>query len=457
MKINRFMIAAPASGSGKTLLTCGVLRLLKRKGYRTVSFKCGPDYIDPMFHTKVLGTPSRNLDTFFAEPEGVRALLAKNAADVDIAVMEGVMGYFDGLGLDSSRAGASDLAETTDTPVFLIIPAKGTSRSVLPMVKGFLDFQKKACIKGIILNRVSPMLYPRMKEMIEKEIDVPVVGYMPVITDCALESRHLGLVMPDEIEELHDKLDRLADVLEKSLDLEQMIAIAGEAPEIKEDSYLSAFHKKTHTSKVRIGLADDEAFCFFYRDNLDLLRELGAELVPFSPIHDEQLPEDLDGLWLHGGYPELYGRELSENRSMRDAVHAAITGGMPVLAECGGFMYLHKELKDAEGKQWPMVGIFPENVWYTGRLVRFGYITLTEGSFFGKTLGDMRAHEFHYFDSEDPGDAFLAKKPTGNRSWRAVRSSDTMYAGYPHMYFYANPEMAPAFLDACASYQRKRK
>lgn len=503
IRISRIMIAAPSSGSGKTLITCGLLNLLKKKGLKPASFKCGPDFIDPMFHTKVLGTRSRNLDTFFTDPDTTRGLLARNAKDADLAVLEGVMGYFDGMGIDSSRAGASDLASVTDTPVLLLVPAKGVSRSVLPLIRGFLDFQEKPCIRGLILNRVSAGLYPRMKEMIEREVGIPVVGYVPVVKDCALESRHLGLLMPDEIASFQDRLDRLADVLDETLDLGQILEIAGSAPALTvrrgnlekysapdcgaaiysgancdvakfstadgniancstvncstvESGAAESSGKECGSGKVRIGLAKDEAFCFFYADNLDLLREMGAELVPFSPIHDSCLPDNLDGLMLHGGYPELYGKELGENASMRDSVRRAVTGGLPTLAECGGFLYLHRQLTDLEGNVWPMAGVFPESAYYTGRLTRFGYLTLTGGTMFGRDVGEIRSHEFHYYESEDPGSTFLARKPVGNRSWRCVRSTDTLYAGFPHLYFYANPGTAEAFIERCAEYHANR-
>ncbi|MGN8738646.1 cobyrinate a,c-diamide synthase [Bilifractor sp. HCP3S3_D3] len=456
ISISRIMIAAPSSGSGKTLITCGLLNLLKKKGLKPASFKCGPDFIDPMFHTKVLGTRSRNLDTFFTDPDTTRGLLARNAKDADLAVLEGVMGYFDGMGIDSSRAGASDLASVTDTPVLLIVPAKGVSRSVLPLIRGFLDFQEKPCIRGLILNRVSAGLYPRMKEMIEREAGVPVVGYVPVVKDCALESRHLGLLMPDEIASFQDRLDRLADVLDGTLDLEQILKIAGSAPALTVREGNAEKYSAVNWGKVRIGLAKDEAFCFFYADNLDLLREMGAELVPFSPIHDACLPDNLDGLMLHGGYPELYGKELGENASMRESVRRAVTGGLPTLAECGGFLYLHRQLTDLEGNAWPMAGVFPESAYYTGRLTRFGYVTLTGGTMFGRDVGEIRSHEFHYYESEDPGSTFLARKPVGNRSWRCVRSTDTLYAGFPHLYFYANPGTAEAFIERCAEYHANR-
>ena len=273
MKLDRIMITAPSSGSGKTLVTCGLLGILKKRGMKIASFKCGPDFIDPMFHSKVLGTKSRNLDTFFAGDQVTRMLLQKNGADCDIAVMEGVMGYYDGLSETDSRAGASDLAQVTDTPVLLVVNAAAASRSILPVIKGFLDFQKKPCIKGVILNRVSPMLYPRLKKVIEEELSVRVVGYLPVLKDCVLESRHLGLMMPDEIAAIREKLEILSDRLEQTLDVDSILNIASEAPELTEEISIQTPVCRT---PLRIGLAKDEAFCFFYEDNLTMLKELGA-------------------------------------------------------------------------------------------------------------------------------------------------------------------------------------
>ena len=446
MKIDRILIAAPSSGSGKTLVTCGLLGILKNRGLNVASFKCGPDFIDPMFHGKVLGTKSRNLDTFFAGEAVTRMLLQKNGEDCDIAVMEGVMGYYDGLSEYDSRSGASDLAQVTDTPVLLVVNGAGACRSVLPMIKGFLDFQKKPCIKGVILNKISPMLYPRMKQVIEEELSVQVVGYLPVLKDCVLESRHLGLMMPDEIAAVREKMDHLSKELEQTLDVEAILKIAHEAPELTEAVRME---EKICEQPLRIGLARDEAFCFFYEDNLTLLRELGAELVEFSPLHDEKLPDHLDGLLLHGGYPELYAESLSKNTSMRHSIRSALEAGLPCMAECGGFLYLHEALRDMQDVEWPMVGAVAGKAYNTGRLNRFGYIALTEGNVFGRSVGEIRSHEFHYFESEDPGADFLASKPVGKRNWRCIHSQETLFAGFPHLYYYANTEVPKAFLHCC--------
>lgn len=450
MKLDRILITAPKSGSGKTLVTCGLLGILKKRGMRTASFKCGPDFIDPMFHSRVLGAKSRNLDTFFTDRETTRMLLAKNGRDCEIAVMEGVMGYYDGLSERSSRAGASDLAAVTETPVLLVVDASASSRSLLALIKGFLDFQQVPLIRGVILNRISPMLYPRMKAVIEEELPVKVAGYVPVLKDCVLESRHLGLMLPEEVDSLKEKMEILSSRLLETLDLDLILKIASEAGELPE---VSGAQGSGAGCGLRIGLARDEAFCFFYEDNLNFLREQGAELVEFSPLHDAELPQGLSGLLLHGGYPELHVKELSENASMRESIRRSLEGGLPCLAECGGFLYLHETMTDMEGKEYPMAGVMRGKAWNTGKLTRFGYITLTGGRVFGRDVGEIRSHEFHYFDTEDPGSDFLAEKPSGNRSWRCIHSRENLFAGFPHLYYYANTKLPLAFLDAC----RERK
>lgn len=466
MKISRFMIAAVSSGSGKTLITCGLLRLLQERGLRPVSFKCGPDFIDPMFHSTVLGAKSRNLDPYFTDRSRTRMLMATRSEETDIAVLEGVMGFYDGISAVSSAGGSSDLAEITETPVILIVPARGMSRSALALVHGFLHFPGGQMIRGIILNRVSASFYPSLKQMIEDETGIPVVGYVPVLDpSMTLESRHLGLVMPGEIPALRQKITELAALFGRTMDLERILRIAGDAPEIpdteirqEKERVLTEMNYSSDSDagiRLRIGLAQDAAFCFFYEDNLELLRESGAELVPFSPMRDKKLPEHLDGLLLHGGYPELYAAELSQNETMRREIRCAISGGMPVQAECGGFLYLHSSLGDRGGKQYPMAGVFPEKAYDTGHLTRFGYAELTGGKIFGRDVGPIRTHEFHYYESENPGSMFLAVKPSGNRSWRCVRGSDTMYAGFPHLYYYVNPGIAGAFLDSCRMYHEE--
>ena len=232
MATPRILLTAGASGSGKTLITCGILQALKNRGLTPASFKCGPDYIDPMFHSKVIGVRSGNLDTFFTDTQTVRFLLKKNSRDCDLAVLEGVMGYYDGVGGTTSRASAFDLAKKTETPAVLIVNCKGMSVSVLPYIKGFLEFERDSWIRGVLLNQMSPMLYPRVKKMIEEQLGISVYGYVPKVEDCVIESRHLGLVLPEEVTDFHEKLKKLADILEKSVDIDGLLALAETAPEL---------------------------------------------------------------------------------------------------------------------------------------------------------------------------------------------------------------------------------
>lgn len=460
METPRILLAAGASGSGKTLITCGILQALVNRGKKVASFKCGPDYIDPMFHSRVIGTKSRNLDTFFTSPETTRYLLAKNSEDCDISVIEGVMGYYDGVGGITDQASAYDLASVTDTPVIFIVNSKGMSASLAACVKGFLEYKKNSRIQGVILNQMSPMLYPRMKTLLEEELGIRVLGYVPKVDDCVIESRHLGLVLPDEIPELRERLIKLAEILEKTLDMEGILSLAASAGSLAETKLKdSAFFWKL-PEKVRIGVADDEAFCFFYQDNFRLLKEMGAELLPFSPIHDKALPENLDGILLYGGYPELNGKVLEENREMRTGVRLALQKGMPCMAECGGFMYLHEEMEDMDGRLCKMAGVIPGKVYRTPKLTRFGYITLEEstGRFLkGQCTGPIPAHEFHYFESENCGTDFHASKPMSKRGWECIHSTERMMAGFPHLYYYGNPGVAQAFLEKCLEYQKERK
>lgn len=460
MKIPRVLLAAGASGSGKTLITCGLLQTLVNRGLKTASFKCGPDYIDPMFHSRVIGTKSRNLDTFFTDADRTRYLLAKNAADCEIAVMEGVMGYYDGVGGTTTKASAYDLACVTDTPVILIVNSRGMSVSLAAYVKGFLEYRKDSHVCGVIFNQMSPMLYPRMKKLLEEELSVKVLGYVPKVEDCVIESRHLGLVLPEEIPELKERLGKLSQVLEKTLDIDGILKIAEKAPRLLAPEAGTLIKEEAafgyHTGEaVRIGVADDEAFCFFYEDNLDLLKKMGAELVHFSPLHDKKLPDDLDGLLLCGGYPELNGEMLERNQEMCTQIRDAVQAGMPCLAECGGFMYLHEEMEDMEGKLRRVCGVIRGRAFRTPKLNRFGYITLTEKKNSG--LGEIPAHEFHYFDSTDCGADFHATKPASARGWDCMHQEGRLLAGFPHLYYYGNPGVPVRFLKNALEYKKERR
>ncbi len=461
MKLPRVLICAGSSGSGKTLITCGILQALCNRGMKMGSFKCGPDYIDPMFHTKVIGTKSRNLDSFFTEAKVLRHILQKNGENLDFAVIEGVMGYYDGLGGVSTDGSAYHVGRLTETPAVLIVNCKGMSLSIAAHVAGFLNFRSDSNIVGVILNQVSPMIYQKVKAAVEEETGVKVIGYVPVVKDCQIESRHLGLVMPDEIADIKERLNKLANILEETLDLDLLLELGAAAPPIQGDLTEDEQEELGLTFRLkeplRIAIAKDEAFCFMYEDNLDLLQSMGAELVPFSPIHDEKLPDNVCGLLLYGGYPELYAHKLAGNLTMKEDLLRRCREGMPVLAECGGFMYLHETMESNEGVAYPMVGLIAGQAYKTEKLGRFGYISLkAQTNVLGEDMKNesLPAHEFHYFDSTNPGDDFYGQKPVGNRGWKCLHSSPTMLAGFPHLYYYGNTKPVQAFLKRCSEYRR---
>lgn len=465
----RIMLAAPKSGSGKTLLTCGLLEVLRRRGLNPIACKCGPDYIDPMFHRYVLGIPGRNLDSFFLPTEGVRKVLvdAVREEQAGIAVLEGVMGYYDGLGGTETSASSWEIAEITDTPAILVLDCKGASLSAAAMASGFLHFRKKSHIAGVILNRVSSMYYERLAAAVEEASGLPVLGYLPESEEYRMESRHLGLFLPGEIDRLRERIGRLADQMEKSIAVEQVLEVAGMLPlrienkekekaenesmEAESIAKFPACQEQKVTSRVRIGVARDEAFCFYYQENFRLLEQMGAELVYFSPLRDKKIPDRVDGLLFGGGYPENYARELAKNAAMRESIRRSIAAGMPFLAECGGFLYLHRTLEGSDGKHWEMAGVYPFDAYRTNRLRRFGYVRLLTSS--GQ---EIHGHEFHYWESEDPGTDWEAVKPTGNRSWRCIHEKGGQIGGFPHLYYASCPDFLRKWLDVCAKGSQKK-
>lgn len=465
----RIMLAAPKSGSGKTLLTCGLLEVLRRRGLNPIACKCGPDYIDPMFHRYVLGIPGRNLDSFFLPTEGVREVLvdAVREEQAGIAVLEGVMGYYDGLGGTETSASSWEIAEITDTPAILVLDCKGASLSAAAMASGFLHFRKKSHIAGVILNRVSSMYYERLAAAVEEASGLPVLGYLPESEEYRMESRHLGLFLPGEIDRLRERIGRLADQMEKSIAVERVLEVAGMLPlrvenkekekaenesmEAESIAKFPACQEQKVTSRVRIGVARDEAFCFYYQENFRLLEQMGAELVYFSPLRDKKIPDRVDGLLFGGGYPENYARELAKNAAMRESIRRSIAAGMPFLAECGGFLYLHRTLEGSDGKHWEMAGVYPFDAYRTNRLRRFGYVRLLTSS--GQ---EIHGHEFHYWESEDPGTDWKAVKPTGNRSWRCIHEKGGQIGGFPHLYYASCPDFLRKWLDVCAKGSQKK-
>lgn len=443
----RLLFAAPASGSGKTTVVCGLLRALKNRGKGVRAFKCGPDFIDPLFHETVVGVPSGTLDLFFSDQDQLKRLYCRHAAGADLCLIEGVMGYYDGLGAATDRASSYAVARALDAPVVLIVDGRGQSLSALATLEGFLRFREDSRIRGVLFNRMSESVYIALKPQVEA-LGVRPLGYVPKAPEVMVESRHLGLVTPGEIEDLGQKLDALAALLERTVDMEGLLALAGSAPALEAPPAPPI----PPLPRTRIAVARDQAFCFLYRDNLDLLADYGAELTFFSPLHDDALPAGAQGLILPGGYPELHAQALAANEPMRRSVREAIQNGLPCLAECGGFLYLHRELEDMEGRSWPMAGVLDARAYRTPRLGRFGYITLTAkaDTAFLPAGEIVRGHEFHYFESESCGDALRAQKPTGSRGWDCGHSRGNLLMGFPHLYYPSDPQLIERFLRACA-------
>ena len=453
----RLMLAGTGSGCGKTTFACALLAALSSMGKDIISFKCGPDYIDPMFHKKAAGVESRNLDVFLMGEKGVKYGLAVHSKGREIAVLEGVMGIYDGLN-SGSFASSNHVSVLTDTPVVLIVNAKGLGLSICALIKGFLEFDRNN-IRAVLLNNISEGIYGFYKQMIEERfsregLSLRVVGFMPHIPEAGIESRHLGLVF-DECSETKEKLNILGKYALKCIDIDSLLDIAEQAPPLDCDE---GFLPKAKSScGLKIYAACDEAFSFWYEDNHDLLRAMGAEINFFSPIHDQALPNDADGLLLWGGYPELYGLELEINTSMKQSLKSAIECGLPVYAECGGFMYLQQSLTDLQGRSFRMLGVLNGNAIMTRKLQNFGYheIEAQKDSMLCKEGGRINAHFFHHSESDCQGDSFKAVKQSG-KSFPCVVSRRNIFAGYQHLHFWGNTDFAQNFINACVEYRNKR-
>lgn len=467
MKTPGFLIAAASSGSGKTVISCGLMQAYLDRGMKVAGGKCGPDYIDPMFHREVLGIDSLNLDLFFYERDQLLRLFERHAEQADLIIAEGVMGYYDGMGIDTDRASSYDVASALDIPSVLIMSCKGSALSAAALAKGFLSFRKDSKIRGIILNRISGRIYPGMKAMLEKELsqsgfDVKVIGYVPEDPVFSLESRHLGLVTPEETEGLREKLSRAGEILSETIDLDLLLELAGYRGKSQgfpgEESEKNRNQADTE-KHIPVAVARDEAFCFYYKDNLERLRQSGIKPVLFSPLHDRTLPDGVCGLILGGGYPELHAAALSRNREMLEQIRDAVTGGMPCHAECGGFLYLLESLKDKNGNIFPMAGVIPGTSYPRGRLGGFGYIHLAvkEDSRYLKQGEEIKGHEFHYWGSTADGSAAEAVKPDGKRSWECMHAEGNLLAGFPHLCYASVPAFTDRFADAAEKYRNRKK
>ena len=460
------MITGPASNSGKTAVTCGLLAAMKSRGRKTCAFKCGPDYIDPMFHRSVLGIESRNLDLFLAGENGVRDVFASGSRGMDAVICEGVMGYYDGI-TDRASAGAPEkasawhLSTLLGIPSILVLRPKGSALTLAAVIRGMTEFRSPSNIAGVILNDCSPSYYEAYSALLEEEGGVPILGYLPHMEEAEFDSRHLGLMTASEIGDLRERIDCIAETMEETLDWGRLMGICsgwkGNGFTEKNDPYREGDEAEPVTvgsDLPRIGVARDEAFCFIYEETIEALKRAGAEPVFFSPLVDEKLPEGICGLYLPGGYPELYGEKLASNESMRKSVADGIEGGLPAIAECGGFLYLGTELEDDEGRTWPMCGCLRGSSKNAGHLVRFGYgyIAAHEDCMLFRRGEKIPVHEFHYWDTTDNGSDMELIKARDGSSRRFGYCSDSLYAGFPHLYMAGDADLAARFVAAAEAF-----
>ncbi len=445
------VIAGTHSGSGKTTITLGILAALRKKGYRVQPFKTGPDFIDPGLHKLVTGRTSRNLDLWMCGSDYVKECFQEHAADADISVVEGVMGMYDG------SLSTADLAAELDLPVVLVVDAYGMAESAGAIVKGFLDFRGNTTrIAGVIFNRIaSERHYKRVKDSVQ---DVPVLGYLPRSIAFNIPDRHLGLVVAEENPIDREEIDKLADAIIAHVDIEAMLQNTEHRTQNTDKKNRTAVSDKN--GSIKIGVAYDKAFCFYYEDNLDMLREAGAEIVYFSPLSDSAMPNNIDALYLGGGYPELHADILSSNTSMRDSIKQYSDSGMPVYAECGGFMYLTEGIFDLDDKFHPMAGVFPFKTKMRKGRSRLGYreAMLKQDSILGTEGEKVRGHEFHYSEitiqqptaqPSNPSVVYSIKDGAGNSIEDEGYSIHNTLGSYIHVHFGSNPEIAGHLINYC--------
>ncbi|MDR1450588.1 MAG: cobyrinate a,c-diamide synthase [Propionibacteriaceae bacterium] len=454
MAEGRLLVTGPRSGGGKTAVTVAVLAALKARGLSVVSFKCGPDYIDPMFHRAALGVPSHNLDLYFCPPAALAAQLAERGGGA-VSVIEGAMGYYDGIG-GSSRASAFEVAQATGTPAVLVLDARGMAASAGALVQGFVRFRTPSGLCGVIVNQAAPTSYPLVAEAIRQAGSVPL-GFLPRCPQAAWPSRHLGLVAAAEIGGLDAAVAELARLAEEHIDLDGLLRLARTAPPLTAPAppltpLPAPASAPPPGQSVKLAVARDEAFCFAYAETLELFERLGCRIVFFSPLRDAAVP-DCDALYLPGGYPENHTAALSGNIALASDIRERIGRGLPTLAECGGFMYLHHDIDGAA-----MAGVIAGSISSTDRLQRFGYAALTarRDNLLCRAGETLPAHEFHYCASSAPGDDFDAVKASTQAAYRVGHASATLYAGFPHLYLPAVPRAAERFTDSARRFSKAR-
>ncbi len=463
IKLPRIIIAGTNSGVGKTTVTLGIMSALVKKGIIVQGFKSGPDYIDPSHHNFVTGNASRNLDTWIMGNDVCRELFERSAIKADVSVIEGVMGLYDG-SIDSTGLGSTaHLAKVLKAPVILVINAKGMAQSAGAMVLGYKEFDKDINLAGVIVNNVAGQShYDYIKKSVEKTCSIPVLGYLQKDKEITIPERHLGLI-PSAENKTHSILyERLGEMVLETIDIDELLKVARSADDFP-NYKKTIFQEDNRTYDIQIALAKDEAFCFYYQDDIELFESLGARIRYFSPLNDERIPDDVDGIFIGGGFPELYAERLMKNTSMRNAISDAASQGTLIYGECGGMMYLLEELIDTEERSFRMCGVLEGTSRMENKRQGLGYISV--GALCDNPLckkGDtFRAHEFHWSRLLDvPKDtvfAYEARKSNGKRcGLDGIYSKDNIIASYTHVHFSSNPRLVNNLLLSMAKSSRNK-
>jgi cobyrinic acid a,c-diamide synthase len=443
------VIAGPASGVGKTTIALGLMAACRRRGLVVQPFKCGPDFIDAGHHTRVCDRPSRNLDGWMLSGDTNRAVFAAHTRTADVAIVEGVMGLFDGA-RNSGEGSTAAMAKLLRLPILFVVDASKMAASAAALVRGFETFDPAVRIAGVVFNQLgSAGHYGLLRDALEQSGCAPAVGYLPKDGSLRIPERHLGLYTADEDVLAKPALDHLSLLMEQFVDLDRVLALAS----LEDEHQTAALPPRPAGDAARIAVARDRAFCFYYEDNLDALRAAGAEIVEFSPLADRMLPEGTDALYLGGGYPELHAAELSANHSMRGAIARFVESGGPTYAECGGLMYLGRHLRLRDGEQIPMAGVLPFGTAVTDRLVRFGYteVSFTADCWLGRRGATARGHSFHYSQIDGAPDADCVYHARSTLSGAAGPEGflvGNVLASYIHLHFLSNPQLSVNFVGA---------
>ncbi|ASS77262.1 cobyrinic acid a,c-diamide synthase [Tumebacillus algifaecis] len=455
----RLVIGGTGSGVGKTTLTLGLMAAFKRRGLKVQGFKAGPDYIDPTYHTAVTGRPSRNLDTWMVEPDVMREVFWRGSAGADLSIIEGVMGFYDGKDPKTNRGSTAEISMLLEAPVLLLVNIASMARSAAAIVKGFATLTEEVQIAGVVANQAGSAGHISLaKTAIEQECDIPVIGGFVRQAGIEIPERHLGLVPAIERGELTPLFEKLADLVESALDLDAILQIANAAPDVEPAS--AVLFGQASAPVTNIAVARDAAFNFYYQENLELLEQNGAKLLFFSPLAGEKVPEQAEGLYIGGGFPEEFAAELSGHEAVRADLKQRIADGLPTLAECGGYMYLCDTITDRAGETYAMSGVVPGAVGMQKKLAALGYrevTALTDNFLFTKS-DQARGHEFHYSTLVEAEPFPAAYHIKGLRGEKAEGyASHNLVAGYTHLYFPSNPAIAKRFVEGAKRYGQTRR